>query len=94
MKYTNEQIQRYESLQAESKRIEKELAEMRAAFIASQGGESPDYVVTLKDNFRETVAAKADFAAKLGPTFLKDNGLLKLTAYNTVIVTKKSRSAA
>ena len=94
MKYSNETVKRYESLQEQAKLIEKELAELKKQFIASNGGETDEHVITLKDNFRETVASKADFEAKLGASFLKDHGLLKLTAYNTVVISKKGRIAA
>jgi hypothetical protein len=94
MKYAKETIQRYESLQAQAKEIEKELAELKRQFIASNGGETDEHVIILKDNFRETVAGKADFEAKLGASFLRDNGLLKLTAYNTIVISRKGRVAA
>jgi hypothetical protein len=94
MKYGKEVVQRYEFLQEQAKLIERELAEIKKQFIASNGGETEDHVITLKDNFRETVASKADFEAKLGASFLKDNGLLKLTAYNTVVISLKNRKAA
>jgi hypothetical protein len=94
MKYSNETVKRYESLQEQAKLIEKELAELKRQFIASNGGETDEHLITLKDNFRETVASKADFEAKLGASFLKDHGLLKLTAYNTVVISRKGRVAA
>lgn len=94
MKYSTETVKRYESLQEQAKLIEKELSELKKQFIATNGGETEDHVITLKDNFRETVASKADFEAKLGASFLKDNGLLKLTAYNTVVISLKNRKAA
>ena len=94
MNYSKETIQRYESLQAQAKEIEKELAEMKRQFIATNGGESEDHIVVIKDNFREIVAGKADFEAKLGASFLKDHGLLKLTAYHTVVIALKSKKNA
>ena len=94
MKYSIETVKRYEALQEQAKLIEKELAELKRQFIASNGGETEDHVITLKDNFRETVASKADFEAKLGASFLKDRGLLKLTAYNTIVISRKGRVAA
>jgi len=94
MKYSIETVKRYETLQEQAKLIEKELSELKKQFIASNGGETDEHLITLKDNFRETVASKADFEAKLGASFLKDNGLLKLTAYNTIVISRKGRVAA
>ena len=94
MNYSKETIQLYESLQAQAKEIEKELAELKRQFIASNGGESEDHIIVIKDNFREIVAGKADFEAKFGASWLKDNGLLKLSAYNTVVIALKSKKSA
>lgn len=94
MKYSIETVKRYETLQEQAKLIEKELAELKKQFIASGGGETDEHLITLKDNFRETVASKADFEAKMGASFLKDHGLLKLTAYNTIVISRKGRVAA
>lgn len=94
MKYSIETVKRYESLQEQAKLIEKELAELKKEFIASNGGETDEHVISLKDNFRETVASKADFEAKLGASFLRDHGLLKLSVYNTIIISRKGRVAA
>ncbi len=46
-------------------------------------------LIVIKDNFRESVASKADFEKKLGASWLKDNGLLKLSAFNTVVISRK-----
>ena len=89
MKYENEMIERYEALQAEAKRIEKELDAMKKEFIASNGGESDDHLIVIKDNFRESVASKAEFEKRFGADWLKDNGLLKLSAFNTVVIQRK-----
>jgi hypothetical protein len=89
MKYQNEMIEKYEALQAEAKRIEKELDAMKKEFISSNGGESDDHLIVIKDNFRESVASKADFEKKFGASWLKDNGMLKLSAFNTVVISRK-----
>jgi predicted chitinase len=89
MKYQNEMIEKYEALQAEAKRIEKELNEMKSQFIASNGGESENHLIVIKDNFRESVASKAEFEKRFGADWLKDNGLLKLSAFNTVVIQRK-----
>lgn len=89
MKYGNEVIARFEALQSQAKLIEKELNELKKQFIESNGGESDDHVITIKDNFREIVASKADFEKKFGADWLKENNLLKLSAFNTVVITRK-----
>lgn len=91
MKYEKELIERYESLQLQSKTIEKELSELKARFIADGGGESESHLVVIKDNFRESVASKVEFEKKFGAAWLKDNGLLKLSAFNTVVITLKNK---
>jgi hypothetical protein len=94
MKYSNELVKRYETLQEQVKQLEKEISELKKQFIASGSGESEDYLIVIKDNFRETVAGKADFETKFGSNWLKDNGLLKLSAFNTVVVGLKSQKKA
>ena len=89
MKYNNATIERYEYLQEQIKLQTKELEEMKRQFIASNGGESEDYSIVLKDNFRENVASKSVFESRLGASWLKDNGLLNLIAYSTVIISRK-----
>lgn len=89
MKYGNEVVARFESLQEQAKKIEKELSELKKQFIESNGGESDDHVITIKDNFRELVASKAEFEKQFGPNWLKENNLLKLSAFNTVVITRK-----
>lgn len=89
MKYGKEVIERYEYLQQLAKQTEKELNELKSQFISSNGGESDDHLIVIKDNFRESVASKADFEKKLGASWLKDNGLLKLSAFNTVVISRK-----
>lgn len=90
MKYGNEVIERYESLLEQVKVIDRELAELKAQFIASNGGESDSHVVVIKDNFRELVAGKGEFEKKFGATWLRDNGLLKVSAFNTVVIARKT----
>lgn len=89
MKYENEKIKRYETLLEQVKQFEKEISVLKAEFIATNGGESEDFTITIKDNFREIVAGKKDFEQKMGPEWLKENGLIKISAFNTVIVTRK-----
>lgn len=89
MKYENQVIERYESLQAQAKIIEKELNELKAQFIANGNGESESHLIVIKDNFRESVASKSEFEKKFGAAWLKDNGLLKLSAFNTVVISRK-----
>lgn len=89
MKYENKKIERYLELLDAVKAMEKEIAEMKNEFISSEGGESDDHLIVIKDNFRESVASKADFEKKFGASWLKDNGLLKLSAFNTVVVSRK-----
>lgn len=88
--YSDEKIKRYEELQALIKAMTNELDSLKDEFIQSNGGESDSYLITLKDNFRESVASKADFEKKLGASWLKDNGLLKLSAFNTVVISLKN----
>lgn len=89
MKYENQVIERYESLQAQAKMIEKELNELKAQFISNGNGESESHLIVIKDNFRESVASKSEFEKKFGASWLKDNGLLKLSAFNTVVISRK-----
>jgi hypothetical protein len=90
MKYQDNEINEYESLNDQIKELTKKRDAIKARFIDSQGGESESFQVVLKDNFREIVAGKADFDAKLGADFLRSNGLLKVSAYQTVTIARKS----
>ena len=89
MKYENKKIERYLELLDAVKTMEKEIAEMKNEFISNEGGESDDHLIVIKDNFRESVASKADFEKKFGASWLKENGLLKLSAFNTVVISRK-----
>lgn len=94
MKYGKEVIERYEFLQDQAKKIEKEIAEFKKQFIESNGGESEEHTITIKDNFREIVAGKAEFEKRFGADWLKENNLLKLSAFNTVVITRKIAAKA
>jgi hypothetical protein len=90
MKYGQEVIERYENLLEQAKMIDREISELKAQFIASNGGESDSHLIAIKDNFREIVAGKSEFEKKFGATWLRDNGLLKVSAFNTVVIARKS----
>lgn len=82
-------VNRYQELQETIKQAEKELSELKSEFIASNGGESDLHYVVIKDNFRESVASKKLFEEKFGVNWLKDNGMLSLSAFNTVVISQK-----
>ena len=90
MKYTDNEIREYDELNELIKALTKKRDAMKDRFIQSNGGESESYLVTLKDNFRETVASKAEFEKRFGSEWLKDNGLLKLSAFSTVTISVKT----
>jgi hypothetical protein len=90
MKYQDNEINEYESLNDTIKELTKRRDAIKARFIDSQGGESESFQVVLKDNFREIVAGKADFDKVLGPDFLRSHGLLKVSAFHTVVVSRKA----
>jgi hypothetical protein len=90
MNYTDNEINEYEALNDQIKELTKRRDAIKARFLDSQGGESETYQVVLKDNYRETVAGKADFDKALGPDFLRSHGLLKVSAFHTVVVVRKT----
>lgn len=92
MKYTDNEIREYDELNELIKALTKKRDAMKDRFIQSNGGESETYFVTLKDNFRETVASKAEFEKRFGTEWLKENGLLKLSAFSTVTVSVKAKA--
>jgi|LakMenE18May11ns_1017448.scaffolds.fasta_scaffold9959586_23 hypothetical protein len=90
VKSFNEKCEAYLNISERIKKLEKQLSELRSEFIASNGGESTDFLVSIRHSVRESVAAKTEFVAKFGPDFLKENGLLKVSEVKTVSVTDKS----
>jgi len=90
MKVTNKTVKKYLRLQARIKKAEKELSLLKDAFLAFNGGESRDYLVTIKHGLREIVAGKDIFAEKLGSEFLAENGLLRTIDTNSVVITEKA----
>jgi len=90
MKVTNKTVKKYLRLQNRIKKAEKELSLLKEAFLAFNGGESRDYLVTIKHGLREIVAGKDAFAEKLGATFLEENGLLRAVDTNSVVITEKA----
>ena len=85
-----ELINRYEELQNIVKQADKELARLKADFIASNGGESETHLVVIRDNFREILVSKDVFATKFGEDFLKENELTKISAFNTIVIARKA----
>ncbi len=90
MKYVDKDVVRYEELNELIKGLTKERDEIKARFLAEGSGESENYLVALKDNYRETVAGKAEFDRVMGPDFLRSKGLLKVSAFNTVTIALKT----
>jgi hypothetical protein len=90
MKYTDNEINEYETLNDQIKELTKRRDAIKARFLDSQGGESETYQVVLKDNYREIVAGKADFDKALGSDFLRSHGLLKVSAFHTVVIVRKT----
>lgn len=91
MKYTDNEIREYDELNELIKALTKKRDAIKDRFIQSNGGESDSYLITLKDNFRETVASRGEFDKRFGPGWLKDNGLLKLSAFSTVTISQKTK---
>lgn len=89
-----DKINKYQSLQQAIKDAEKELTALKNEFLASNGGESDNHYVVIKDNFRESVAPKKVFEEKLGVNWLKENDLLTLAAFNTIVITLKVKKVA
>jgi hypothetical protein len=89
MKYTDNEINEYETLNDQIKKLTKRRDAIKARFLDSQGGESETYQVVLKDNYREIVAGKSEFDKVLGPDFLRSHGLLKISAFHTVVIVRK-----
>ena len=90
--YTNKKLKKFISISERIKKLEKEREALREEFILNGAGESRDFIVTILHGIREFVAGKAEFERKLGESFLKDNGLLKLTNTATVsVVAKKAK---
>lgn len=92
MFYDNNLIKRFETLKEQAKQIEKEMAEIKNMFIQSNGGESAEYTVFIKDCIRESVCSKDIFAVKFGQDWLKANDLLTVSNYKTVNVIKRKVS--
>lgn len=90
MNYTDNEIIEYEALNDQIKELTKRRDTIKARFLDSQGGESETYQIVLKDNYRETVASKAEFDKIMGQDFLRSNGLLKISAFNTVVIAQKT----
>lgn len=89
MFYDNNLIKRFETLKEQAKQIEKEMSEIKNMFIQSNGGESAEYQVFIKDNTRESVCSKSVFELKFGNDWLKSNDLLTVSNFKTVNVIKK-----
>jgi hypothetical protein len=92
--YNDALIAEYQSKLDAMKKLEKEIDAIKKEFFESQGGESESFMVTLKDNYRESVASKAVFEEKFGADFLRKNDLLKLSVFQTVIISMKNKQAA
>jgi hypothetical protein len=89
MKYTNKKLKKYISLQTRLKALESQIATLRKEFIEQGAGESRDFVVSILFGVREYIVGKKEFETKFGESFLKDNGLVRLTNTTTVNVTEK-----
>ena len=87
--YTNKKLEKYLKVSEKIKKLEKEREALRQEFILKGAGESRDFIVSVLHGVREFVAGKAEFETKFGESFLKDNGLLKLTNTTTVSVVEK-----
>lgn len=82
-------IERFETLKALIKNATNEVDTIKDALIKSNGVSTNNYNIVIKDNFRESVAGKDVFKERFGATWLKDNNLLNLSAYSTVVVARK-----
>lgn len=93
MNHVNQaKINRYLELQQSIKESEKELSELKAEFVAGGNGESESNYLVIKDNFRESVASKKVFEEKLGVNWLKENNLITLSVFNTIVITAKNKN--
>lgn len=92
--YNDALIQEYQSKLDQVKKLEKEIDAIKKEFIESEGGESESFLIVLKDNYREIVASKSVFEERLGADFLKKNDLLKISVFQTVVVSLKTKKAA
>ncbi len=88
----NKKVKKYLSLTNRIKLLEKQREELRRGFIATNGGESSDFIVVIQRTIREGVAGKTVFVDRFGEHWLKENNLLTLSEVNTVVVKDKSES--
>lgn len=86
MRITNTMLSQYLENKVIIKRLERENEVIAIGIKANRGAQTEDFIASVEEKTRTTVASRETFDEKLGPNWLADRGLLNVNTYKQVVI--------